>query len=37
MEIWNTIPLDFVQKLILSLPKCAYEVYMAKGGHIKFY
>jgi len=36
LRIWNEIPLEFIQKLIDSMPTRAYDIYKAKGGHSRF-
>jgi transposase len=36
MDIWNRIPLEFVQKLINSMPRRAAELHKARGGHIDY-
>ena len=36
VQIWNEIPLEFIQKLIKGMFKRSYEVFKAKGGHISY-
>ena len=35
-RIWNGIPLELIQKLILSMPKRAASVFKANGGNTKY-
>ncbi|KAH9127135.1 hypothetical protein AeMF1_002525 [Aphanomyces euteiches] len=36
MTIWDQIPQDYIQKLILSMPKRMEDVIPAKGGSTKY-
>ncbi|KAF0736227.1 hypothetical protein Ae201684P_006798 [Aphanomyces euteiches] len=36
MTIWDQIPQDYIQKLILSMPKRMEDVILAKGGSTKY-
>ncbi len=36
LRIWNNIPLDFIQKLIDSIHRRAYDVFKNNGGHSKY-
>jgi DDE superfamily endonuclease len=36
IEIWNTIPQEFLQKLVASMPKRCEEVIKARGGHTSY-
>jgi hypothetical protein len=36
IEIWYTIPQEFLQKLIASMPKRCEEVIKARGGHTSY-
>ncbi|KAI5152179.1 hypothetical protein ENBRE01_2630 [Enteropsectra breve] len=35
-EIWNSIPLEYIQKLIMGVHKRSVAVYKAKGGSTKY-
>ena len=35
-DIWRNIPVDFIQKLYDSVPRCVNEVCKAKGFHTKY-
>ncbi len=36
LKIWNSIPIEFIRKLIDSMPKRSYDLFMAKGKHTRY-
>ena len=35
-ELWNSIPSEFTERLVASMPKRVIEVLRAKGSHINY-